>query len=140
MAGSRSSGKGGAAMETDPTELDIEPSDEEAVGASPPETGDDRLKRENAQLRATLRTESARRLAAEHGLSATSAELLALVPRDQQEAKAKALAEERGTSAPPQPVEPEAQESPDAPAAAAMQQMGQPPAPTSPAKSREEQM
>jgi len=68
----------------------------------------ERLKQENARLREERRSDRAKALGAQHGLTPTQVELLQLVPADQMEDKAKALESERGTTAvaPAEIVEP----------------------------------
>jgi hypothetical protein len=63
----------------------------------------ERLKQENAKLREERREERARALGAEHGLTPGMTDLLKLLPADQMEEKAKALAAERApaSGAPP---------------------------------------
>ena len=55
-----------------------------------------RLKQENHDLREQRRGDRATALGAEHGLTPTMVEILKLVPADQMEDKARALAAERG--------------------------------------------
>lgn len=91
-------------MSTDPEELGQGPGGDGSGGAGTP-TPDalaqevERLKQENAKLREDKRVERARALGAEHGLTPTQTDLLKLVPADQMEEKAQALAAERGTPA-----------------------------------------
>lgn len=65
-----------------------------------------RLEQENAKLREERRAERAERLGVAHGLTPTEVELLKMVPADQMEAKAQALAAERASlsKAPAQPA------------------------------------
>lgn len=62
------------------------------------------LEQENHDLREARRVDRAAALGAKHGLSPTQVELLALVPADQMEDKATALAAERGTGTAPTPA------------------------------------
>lgn len=88
------------------TDLGVGPGD---AGTPTPAADDrdaeiERLKQENAQLREQRRGDRARALGAEHGLTPTQTELLSLVPADQMEDKAKALAAERGGAPAPTPA------------------------------------
>lgn len=74
-------------------------------GSSPDEA--QRLKDENASLRQQNRAERADRLAVQHGLSPTQAELLKGVDLDKQEDYAKRLSEEAKGAAPPAEPKPD---------------------------------
>lgn len=92
-----------------PGELMEQPPDPGDAGTPAPAADDrdaeiERLKQENAQLREQRRGDRAKALGAEHGLTPTQVELLALVPADQMEDKAKALAAERGGAPAPTPA------------------------------------
>jgi hypothetical protein len=112
---------------------------EGATGTQPPQVDLTKkvseLEAENAKLREERRTERAKALGAEHGLTPTETELLTMLKADEMEAKAAKLAEERkaqvastattaSTVADPAPAEVQA-EVPDAAAIAAMGSGGQ---------------
>lgn len=117
-----------------------------ATGAQTPEAGETaeqkrirELEAETAQLREERRTDRATALGAQHGLTPTMTEMLAGVPADQQEAKAKQLAEEIKTAAPAPsgpggnpPPAPVTQDPPADPAVDAMGTGGSSPAPATP--------
>jgi hypothetical protein len=95
----------------DPGDLGMDPGQGPGDAGTPtPAAADDRdaeierLKQENAQLREQRRGDRAKALGAEHRLTPTQVELLALVPADQMEDKAKALAAERGGAPAPTPA------------------------------------
>ncbi len=68
-----------------------------------------KLEQENAKLREERRAERAERLGVQHGLTPTEVELLKVLPADQMEAKAQALAEERAKLLGQRAAEPEPQ-------------------------------
>lgn len=91
-------------MSTDPDDLGQGPGDRSggAGTPTPEQLENERLKQENADLRKANREERATALGATHGLTPTQIELLKLVPKDQMEEKAIALASER--QGPPSPA------------------------------------
>jgi hypothetical protein len=95
----------------DPDDLGMDPGQGPGDAGTPtPAAADDRdaeidrLKQENAQLREQRRGDRAKALGAEHRLTPTQVELLALVKADEMEDKAKALAAERGGAPAPPPA------------------------------------
>lgn len=99
----------GTGLEGDGEEGTPTPSEAEALRAE-----NATLKQENAKLREGRRQDRARALGAEHQLTPTQVELLQLVPADQMEDKAKALAAEqvRAPGGPPASGEAPPQETP----------------------------
>jgi hypothetical protein len=91
--------------EADMSDLGTVYDDDDPTPEAPPAapSQDEKWKQENAKLRDENRRLNAEALASRHGLNEAEARLLTRVPKDEQEAEAKALADAR-QAAPPTPV------------------------------------